>query len=166
MENVLIGGAHFAVLAKVDDEQQVAKLIQAKGTQALCFKGPFDVQLATAPHMTQGRRAIDDGNSSRHAGSDCDPAGGKACPHGRAGHQRSGHPRRKSCHLFNMADGAPRALVGRVLQDCDTDIMILHVEWMAQAPADVARTFTEEKDMVLHAKPEIASNKRVVEETP
>ena len=66
-----------------------------------------------------------------------------------------------------MADGAPR-LVG----DCDTDRMTLHVEWMARAPENVARTFTEEKDMVwslLGAQPEVASNKRaagfLVEET-
>ena len=54
----------------------------------------------------------------------------------------------KSCHLFSVADGAPRVLVGRVLQDCDTDMMTLRVELMARVPENVARTFTEEKDMV------------------
>ncbi|CAJ1394992.1 unnamed protein product [Effrenium voratum] len=39
VENVLIGGERLAVLAKVGDEQQVAKLIEEKGAQALCFKG-------------------------------------------------------------------------------------------------------------------------------
>ena len=36
---------------------KLAELIAEKGTQALCFKGPFDVRLATAPNMTQGRSA-------------------------------------------------------------------------------------------------------------
>ena len=48
------------MLAKVDDEQQVAKLIEKKST----FKGPFDVRLATAPHMTQGRQARQVGEPS------------------------------------------------------------------------------------------------------
>ena len=54
VKNVLIGSEHLAVLAKVGDEQQVAKLIEEKGAQA---QGPLDVRLATAPHMTQGRQA-------------------------------------------------------------------------------------------------------------
>ena len=37
------------------------------GMQALCFKGPFDVRLATAPHMTQGRRARQVGEPSATA---------------------------------------------------------------------------------------------------
>ena len=64
VENVLIGGERLAVLAKVGDEQQVAKLIEEKGAQALCFKGPFDVRLATAPRTTQGRQARQVGEPS------------------------------------------------------------------------------------------------------
>ena len=63
----------------------------------------------------------------------------------------------KSCHLFSMADGA--LLVGRMVQDCDTDMMTLHAECMARAPENVARTFTEEIDMVwslFDAQPEVA----------
>ena len=56
VEKVLIRGEQ-AVLASVDDKAKLAELIAEKGTQALCFKGPFDVRLATAPNMTQGRSA-------------------------------------------------------------------------------------------------------------
>ena len=74
VENVLIGGEHLAVLAKVVDEQQVAKVIEEKAMQALCFKGPFDVRLATAPHMIQGWQARQVGEPSATATPDCDPA--------------------------------------------------------------------------------------------
>ncbi|CAJ1364711.1 unnamed protein product, partial [Effrenium voratum] len=57
VENVLIRGEQLAALASVDDEAKLAELIAEKGAQALCFKGPFDVRLATAPNMTQGRSA-------------------------------------------------------------------------------------------------------------
>ncbi|CAJ1444076.1 unnamed protein product [Effrenium voratum] len=57
VENVLIRGEQLAALASVDDEAKLAELIAEKGTQALCFKGPFDVRPATAPNMTQGRSA-------------------------------------------------------------------------------------------------------------
>ena len=47
VENVLIRGEQLAALASVDDEAKLAELIAEKGAQALCFKGPFDVRLAS-----------------------------------------------------------------------------------------------------------------------
>ena len=61
---------------------------------------------------------------------------------------------------------APRLLVGKPIQDCDTDLMIYHVEWMARANDDVVRSVVAERDMVCHLlgmKPELASKKRMAE---
>ena len=72
----------------------------------------------------------------------------------------------KNCHLFNMADGAPRLLVGKPIQDCDTDLMTCHFEWMARANDDVVRSVVAERDTVCHLlgmKPELASKKRTAE---
>ena len=104
---------------------------------------------------------------------------------GGAGHQR-GEKHLVTCHpevfpspaIENAkpfaveADGAPGVLVVRVLQDCHTDMMTLHVEWMARAPEHVARTFTEKIvwSLLDAQPPEVAGNKRasgfLVAETP
>ncbi|CAJ1441414.1 unnamed protein product, partial [Effrenium voratum] len=205
VENVLIRGEQLAALASVDDEAKLAELIAEKGTQALCFKGPFDVRLATAPNMTQGRSArrpaettqVDasqtSGASQTEAGvpaeasqfqllddpdiREVDINGDK---HLVTSHHVVPFPEIdgakpfaveafchfKNCHLFNMADGAPRLLVGKPIQDCDTDLMTCHVEWMARANDDVVRSVVAERDTVCHLlgmKPELASKMRTAE---
>ena len=65
-----------------------------------------------------------------------------------------------------MADGAPRLLVGKPIQGCETDLMTCHVEWMARANDDVVRSVVAERDMVCHLlgmRPELASKKRTAE---
>ena len=72
---------------------------QSSSKKKSTFKGPFDVRLATAPHMTQGRQARQVGEPSatvtsrRNAGSDCDPAGARLA---RAGFAVSS-PRSQAC---------------------------------------------------------------------
>ena len=59
LDNVLVGGAELAVLARVADEQALAQLLlRDKGPQALCFKGPFDARLGTSQRLGQPRGAL------------------------------------------------------------------------------------------------------------
>ncbi|CAJ1426282.1 unnamed protein product [Effrenium voratum] len=69
----------------------------------------------------------------------------------------------KSCHLFNMADGSPRFLVGRVLKNENTGGITLHVEWMSRVSQDQLLHLQEERDMVwclLGLEPQLQDNKR------
>ena len=79
----------------------------------------------------------------------------------------------KSCHLFNMADGSPRFLVGRVLKNENTGGITLHVEWMSRVSQDQLLHLQEERDIgwcLLGLEPQLQDNKRpassLVDETP
>ena len=79
----------------------------------------------------------------------------------------------KSCHLFNIADGSPRFLVGRALKNENTGGITLHVEWMSRVSQDQLLHLQEERDMVwrlLGLEPQLQDNKRpassLVDETP
>ena len=55
VRQVLIGGAELALLSGLKSEADVAAMIEVKGAQSLCLKGPCDMRLATAPHLIQAR---------------------------------------------------------------------------------------------------------------
>ena len=55
LSNVLVGGQELALLSRVNDEQALVQLLQAKGTSAICFRGPFDARLGTSQRLGQPR---------------------------------------------------------------------------------------------------------------
>ena len=269
LDNVLVGGAELAVLARVADEQALAQLLRDKGPQALCFKGPFDARLGTSQRLGQPRGALLQSSQASQASASAPtqfqilaarPSFGEAyderarpmvkkvtrlvnemrdgavlpvqslfsdlsCSdlgtfftrgsvfaecvtllafakdepsmdevdiggekHLVTKHQQVfSYPHMDgaqpfaieafchftSCHLFNMADGQPRFLVGRVLRNEATDAVVLHVEWMSRATEAQVRNLETERAMVwdlLAGEPTLQSNKRpatsLIEETP
>lgn len=55
LSNVLVGGQELALLSRVNDEQALVQLLQAKGTSAIGFRGPFDARLGTSQRLGQPR---------------------------------------------------------------------------------------------------------------
>ncbi|CAE7452683.1 unnamed protein product [Symbiodinium sp. CCMP2592] len=78
-----------------------------------------------------------------------------------------------NCFLFNMADGLPRLILGRVIKNAATQEVVLQVEWMSKVTPEQITTFSKEREMVwnlLKGGPALQSNKRpassLVQETP
>ena len=69
----------------------------------------------------------------------------------------------KNCYLFNMADAAPRLVLGRVLENASTGHRTLHIEWMHRlTEADVEAQILERGLIWKTLKPEsnVSSSKR------
>ncbi|CAE7385079.1 unnamed protein product [Symbiodinium sp. CCMP2592] len=273
LSNVLVGGPELAALARVRDEEKLVELIQLKGSEAVCFRGPCDARLGTSHRLGQPR-----GGSAQQA-SQASVTGGLAAPtqfqvlaaracfgeeydedrrpmvkkvtrlatEKRDGavlpvqcpiadlmcsdmgtffklggvfanyvtvvafaedeptveevfkdeekHLLTKHKEvyshtlervgdRKAfgieafcqftnCFLFNMADGLPRLILGRVIKNAATQEVVLQVEWMSKVTPEQIKTFSREREMVwnlLKGGPALQSNKRpassLVQETP
>ena len=69
----------------------------------------------------------------------------------------------KNCYLFNMADGAPRLVLGRVFENASIGHRTLHIEWTHRlTEADVEAQILERGLIWKTLKPEsnISSSKR------
>ncbi|CAE7032286.1 unnamed protein product [Symbiodinium sp. CCMP2592] len=271
LSNVLVGGRELAPLARVRDEEKLVELIEKKGSEAVCFRGPCDARLGTSHRLGQVRGA------SAPQASQASVTGGPAPPtqfqvlaarpcFGEdydedrrpmvkkvtrlASEKRDGavlpvqcplddltcsdmgtffdmgnvfanyvtvvavakdeptveevykdeekHLVTKhaevysyalekegkafgteafcqftNCYLFNMADGQPRLILGRVIKNAVTDAVVLQVEWMARVTPEQIEKISKEREMVwnlLKGGPALQSNKRpacsLVQETP